>query len=336
VAYAEIGMIMKPYQQLRGGKASERIYSGLVSCYPSQFRAEFGKSMRQVFRDQCLDAIRRNGTLGLIALWLRVLPDFVWTCPKEHVMALPTLARFVWAEIRPLWRVPALLAGMWLLLIVMVTLLQRQYYASTAIIEVKRKPAPGGAAAEFDPYFLQSEFEKLASKTVLYPVIEKLDLQSSYGGSLKLPAPLSIEATYRLLRNDLSVAQYRNTELIKVTVFNEDKTLAMRAANEIVTMYWGLSLEALARNQPNESQFQSAESVGNRHQPKATQKVADVEIPHRIVTIINSAEEGLRPTRPNRYLNIVLGGVTAMAIGGIFLFVLWVIRRNRQRIPVAV
>lgn len=73
---------MKPHQQLRRVKASERCYHWLIWFYPTPFRAAFGDSMRQVFRDQCLEVVERKSGWGLTALWLRTLLDFAWTCPK--------------------------------------------------------------------------------------------------------------------------------------------------------------------------------------------------------------------------------------------------------------
>ena len=55
---------------------------------------------------------------------------------------------------------------------------------------------------------------------------------------------------------------------------------------------------------------------------------------HRSVKVINPAEVAARPARPNRYLNIFLGVVTALAIGGITLIGLWIVRRLRNRAAV--
>lgn len=338
---------MKPYQELRRVKASERVYSWLVRMYPAPFRAQFGKPMEQVFRDQCLDAVQRKGALGLMVLWLRVLPDFAWTCPKEHIMALPTLPRRMWEAIavQSLWRLPALLAGTWLLLIVTVTLLLPQYYSSTAIIEVKKQPFPGGAAAEFDLYFLQNEFEQLASKAVLYPVIEGLNLQDHYGHrsvtTLTPPYRLPKEETYRLLRSNLSVSQYTNTELVRVTVFDMDPELASRIANEIVAGYqhWQADAAVIGLLRSRDVSLDQTPpplevSIRSEDKTEAEQLAGAIAAAHRAVKIINSAEVALRPTRPNRYLNIFLGGVMAMAIGGVTVLVLWVIRRLRNRASV--
>lgn len=339
---------MKPYRQLRRVRASERIYSWLVRLYPSPFRAEFGNAMKQVFRDQCLDAVERKGTLGLMTIWLRVLPDFVWTCPKEHLVALPTLPRRVWEALalQSLWRLPGLLAGLWLLLAVTVTMLLPQYYSSTATIEVKKQPTPGGAAAGFDPYFLPTEFEKLASKSVLYPVIEALNLQDHYGHrsvtTLTPPYRLSDEETYRLLRSNLTIRQLRNTELINVTVFDADPELASRIANEIVAGYqhWRTTddaVSALLRSRGfslDQATPPLEVSIRSEDRTEAEQLAGAFAAAHRSVKIINSAEVGLRPVRPNRYLNIFLGAVTAMVVGGITLVTLWMARRLRNRAAV--
>lgn len=340
---------MKPARQLGRVKISERIYRWLVRLYPAPFRKAFGHSMEQVFCDQCLDAVQRKGTLGLMALWLRVLSDFVWTCPKEHLMALPALPRRVWEALalQSLWRLPALLAGMCLLLAVTVSLLLPQYYSSTATIEVKRQAAPGGTEAGFDPYFLQTEFEKLASKSVLYPVIETLNLRAHYGirsgSAMESPHQLSIEEAYRYLCGNLNIGQFRSTELINVTVFDVDPELARRIANEIVAGYqhWqaDAAVSSLLRSRDvslDQTPPPLEVSIRSEGKTETEQLAGAIATAHRSVKIINPAEVALRPTRPNRYLNIMLGGVAAMAIGGITLLVLWLIRRFRHREAVPV
>ena len=71
-----------------------------------------------------------------------------------------------------------------------VTFLLQQSYSSTVRIEVKKDstdiaPLLMGVQQEagFDPYFIQTEFEKIKSKEVLYEVIDDpgLDLKAKFG-----------------------------------------------------------------------------------------------------------------------------------------------------------
>ena len=56
-------------------ETSHKIYAVLLHLYPQEHRAEFGESMRQVFRDQCRNTYEQRGRLGILLLWLRTLPD---------------------------------------------------------------------------------------------------------------------------------------------------------------------------------------------------------------------------------------------------------------------
>ena len=62
-------------------KISHRLYGLLLFAYPAEFRREFGKEMRQVFRD-CYRAEARARSLP--SFWLRTLVDLVLTAAKER------------------------------------------------------------------------------------------------------------------------------------------------------------------------------------------------------------------------------------------------------------
>lgn len=125
----------------------------------------------------------------------------------------------------------------------LVTFVLPEFFASTVTIEVKKdsstleKIGGGNTVQGFDPYFLQTEFEKIQSKAVLYAVISNLDLGTFYKKTRKYDVNLKPEETYMLLKNDMSVNQMRNTELIEITVYSEDKSMATRIANEIAVEY---------------------------------------------------------------------------------------------------
>lgn len=125
----------------------------------------------------------------------------------------------------------------------LVTFVLPEFFASTVTIEVKKdsstleKIGGGNTVQGFDPYFLQTEFEKIQSKAVLYAVISNLDLGTFYRKTRKYDVNLKPEETYMLLKNDMSVNQMRNTELIEITVYSEDKAMATRIANEIAVEY---------------------------------------------------------------------------------------------------
>ncbi len=125
----------------------------------------------------------------------------------------------------------------------LVTFVLPEFYSSTVTIEVKKDSSTldrigsPTAVQGFDPYFLQTEFEKIQSKTVLYQVISNLNLGEVYRTTRKYEVNLKPEETFLLLLNDLNVSQKRNTELIEITVFNEDKVMAKQIANGIANEY---------------------------------------------------------------------------------------------------
>lgn len=66
---------------------SVRIYRTLLWAYPRAFRREYGPEMTHVFRDMAQAAVDKRGALGLAGLWLRVVPDLVWTAAQERLEA---------------------------------------------------------------------------------------------------------------------------------------------------------------------------------------------------------------------------------------------------------
>ena len=65
---------------------AERIYRMLLRAYPPAFRAEYGREMVLVFRDQCRDSDVR--TLGF---WMRVFWDIVRSAPTLRAEATRTV-----------------------------------------------------------------------------------------------------------------------------------------------------------------------------------------------------------------------------------------------------
>src|SRR4026209_2864589 len=88
-----------------------------------------------------------------------------------------------------------------------VTFLLPESFASTAKISIEQdmpdvdskdrglliRPTP-------DPFFIQTEFERIQSKPVLYKVIEELELQRQWGIKFKQPGPITRERAYGILK----------------------------------------------------------------------------------------------------------------------------------------
>jgi polysaccharide biosynthesis transport protein len=124
-----------------------------------------------------------------------------------------------------------------------VTYIWPESYSSTVRIEVNKdtpdiQPLLGAQPPlQFDPYFIQTEFEKIKSKSVLHEVIENLRLADEWTKRLGVERRLSIPEAYQYLKNRVKVRQFRNTSLIEIVVFSEDKMEASTIANEIASVY---------------------------------------------------------------------------------------------------
>src|SRR5580704_9202083 len=113
-----------------------------------------------------------------------------------------------------------------------VTLFQAKIYMASARIKVEpERPTVdmigGRDQAVYDPYFLQTQYEIIQSQKILYPVIERLNLEQIWGGDSKLTEDLA----FKRLKQELSVRRYRDTFLIEITVYDRDGALAAEIAN---------------------------------------------------------------------------------------------------------
>jgi polysaccharide biosynthesis transport protein len=124
----------------------------------------------------------------------------------------------------------------------LVTFILPPKYASTARISVQKDATDiqglnsGPSYAQFDPYWVQTEFEKIQSKMILYQVITNLDLNRKWGEKYKEPE-LRTDITYKLLKREIDVNQSRNTSLIEIKSFSDDAEEAAVIANKIAEIY---------------------------------------------------------------------------------------------------
>ena len=139
------------------------------------------------------------------------------------------------------------------------------WYRSTTEIRVLKIDTTGAIfeaknADYYDPYFVQVQLRTILSKKILYPVIEKLDLNAKLARELAttttdataVPAALPTDFTYDYLvnRRKLITADIpRNTALIEITVDNRDPALAAAIANEIVATYTADSIALATADQ---------------------------------------------------------------------------------------
>lgn len=123
-----------------------------------------------------------------------------------------------------------------------VTFILPETYMSTARIEVG-KDTPDipsilqpNTAMQYDPYFIQTEFEKIKSTKVLNRVIEKLNLTQEWAKRFGTET-LKINEAYKILVNQIDLRQSRNTSLIEIRAYSDVKKEAADIANTIADVY---------------------------------------------------------------------------------------------------
>ena len=126
----------------------------------------------------------------------------------------------------------------------LVTFILPEAYSSTARIQVEKEAPDVTAFGErayyaqpYDPYWIQTEFEKIQSKTVLYRVITNLNLNQIWAKKYKETGKLSEDVSFLILKSMLDVRQSRNTSLIEIRVVSENAVEAAEIANTIAKVY---------------------------------------------------------------------------------------------------
>lgn len=120
-------------------------------------------------------------------------------------------------------------------------------YESTVRIRVSKDSDVSGLiesarSTGYDPYFVLTEFEVIKSKNVLYSVITNMNLIQTWSVREKIPN-LTLQQAYLKLLNEIDVRQYRNTELIEISVRSKDRMEAAAIANKIAETYRETRLE---------------------------------------------------------------------------------------------
>lgn len=134
----------------------------------------------------------------------------------------------------------------------LVTFILPEAYVSTARIKVEKDQAydiapltEQRAVNTYDPYFIQTEFEVIRSQMILHKVIERLDLNTRWGKKYAGGDKLKTSESYMLLLRQLDLRPTRNTSLIEIRVYSEDKNEAAELANAIAEEYRDFRLAKL-------------------------------------------------------------------------------------------
>jgi capsular exopolysaccharide synthesis family protein len=122
-----------------------------------------------------------------------------------------------------------------------VTFILPESYASTARIKVEPDEniglASSVAGSPYDPYFIQTTFEIMQSQIVLSNVITHLNLNKTWGDKYFNGEPLKTSETMEILKKRMNLAPVRNTKLIAITVYSDNKDEAAQIANGIAEAY---------------------------------------------------------------------------------------------------
>jgi succinoglycan biosynthesis transport protein ExoP len=230
-----------------GFSFSQTVYLRLLRAYPQRHRTAYGAAMAQLFRDQCRDAWRESRNWGLLKLWLRILPDLASTSILERLAALnerktmnDKLANLFNFRTAPAALFFKVFVPVFILVFgaSVITWLLPESYASTARIKVESDaPAARGQAPAYDPYFIQTTFEIIQSELVLKPVIEKLNLNTEWGQKYFRGEKLKTAESLEILKSRLQLAPVKNTKLISITVYSDDKNEAAQIANALADSY---------------------------------------------------------------------------------------------------
>jgi capsular polysaccharide biosynthesis protein len=171
-----------------------------------------------------------------------------------------------------------------------VTFILQESYASTARIRVT--PDQPSDIVQSNETFIATTCEIIKSAVVLNPVIEKLNLNERWGKKYFNGDRLKTAESLEILKPRLELAPVRNTMLISITVYSDDKMEAAQIANEITDSYRNYRLQN-----------------------------GSLSLPESLVQVIDPAKPGLAPVKPNKPLYIALGmligGVIGALLGGI-------------------
>jgi uncharacterized protein involved in exopolysaccharide biosynthesis len=132
----------------------------------------------------------------------------------------------------------------------------------------------------FDPYWVQTEFEAIQSKVVLFAVISNLNLTSRWSATTN--ALTLHHVHYLLLKDRLDVRQARNSSLIEIRARSHDPKEAAELANAVATAYREYRLQQRQITSPSPELLASP------------------------VEILDFAEPPRRPSRPNHKVGLLL------------------------------
>lgn len=268
---------------------SERIYARLARLYPRGFREKFREELKYVFADQYSEA-RQRGLMAVASLWLGTLGDGVTSLIREHVAELkgnmPNGILYYFHQRFTFGRMFAVVSVGLVVLCAAITMMLPKTYMSSAKVLYRQQ------GATFDPYKMQTSFERIKSRPVLNGVIEDLELRKVFAGEAGVKGEFPTEDAYQMLLSSIQLRQSRNTPVVEISVFSNRPELGANIANKIAG--------AASR----------AEGA----------------------SLIETAAPAVRAVRPNVPLNLVVGTIVSVVVGLIAAafgrLALWIVFRR--------
>jgi capsular exopolysaccharide synthesis family protein len=157
------------------------------------------------------------------------------------------------------WRIirirKTVILAVFLLVVITATLVTFVYpekFVSVARIKVERDvsditPLNGSQSFSlgYDPYFIQTEFEVIQSEVILGKVVDDLGLDKKWAAPGD--PPLRKDLAISRLKGLMDLRPVRNTSLIAISVYSEDKKEAADLANKIAETYRAHRIEERMR-----------------------------------------------------------------------------------------
>ncbi len=182
----------------------------------------------------------------------------------------------------------------------LVTFILPESYSSVARIKIERDVSdiPGLAERQisgvYDPYFIQTEFEVIQSEQVLGKVVDLLNLNEAWGRKYRNGDKLKTSETVMLLKGRMALRPVRNTSLIEIRIYSDDKDEAAKLANAVAEVYRDYRKER--RTQLTLEGVRALEARYQEHEDKIRKVQSEMEELRRTNDISDADVSGVAPT----------------------------------------
>ena len=191
-----------------------------------------------------------------------------------------------------------------------VTFILPESFSSFARIKVERDvsdvaPVMGQATPTgvYDPYFIQTEFEIIQSELILDKVIDGLSLNDKWGKKFKAEGPLKMSESRMILKRMLELRPTRNTTLIEIHVYSDDKQEAADIANAVSTEY--LSWRGSQRRKLSESGIKVFEAQILAKESEITEQQKKVNALRESSGILDSDPNSVGPSSTLEPMDVI-------------------------------